>query len=125
MGLDMYLTKNKKDKELMYWRKANAIHGWFVRNLNNGEEINVSYIPASREKLQQLIEDCKTVVASLEKDPNNHEVAMELIPPTGGFFFGSYEIDEWYIDDLKQTIQGIQKVLDENPKGRFYYYAWW
>ena len=32
MGLDMYLTSNKRG-EVLYWRKANHIHGWFERKI--------------------------------------------------------------------------------------------
>jgi len=38
-----------------------------------------------------------------------------LIPPQGGFFFGSTEIDEYYWQDLKETIE-ILDALDLDSK---------
>ena len=40
-GLDMMLCHQNDDEtheEVGYWRKANAIHGWFVRNVQNGKD---------------------------------------------------------------------------------------
>jgi hypothetical protein len=56
----------------------------------------------------------------------NTKVALELLPPTQGFFFGSDDIDEWYLKDIEETIEKLSTVLSTKEKGeRFYYYAWW
>ena len=39
-------------------------------------------------------------------------VAEELLPSTSGFFFGSTDYDEYYVDDIKNTIDIINKVLE-------------
>ena len=55
MGLDMWLIKKKKSKgvKVAYWRKANAIHGWFVDNIQDGvDDQNEYYV--SKEKLEEL-----------------------------------------------------------------------
>jgi hypothetical protein len=31
------------------------------------------------------------------------EKAMDLLPPTAGFFFGAAEVDDWYWENLKDT----------------------
>lgn len=86
-----------------YWRKANAIHGWIVNNCADGlDECQRIYI--SRDKAKELVEACKAVLA-------DKSLAEQLLPPQSGFFFGSYEIDEWYMRDLEQTIQIFEKVL--------------
>jgi hypothetical protein len=43
-----------------------------------------------------------------------------------GPFFGTYEKDEWYWDDLKRTVEGITSALSlpENEY-EFYYQASW
>jgi hypothetical protein len=153
MGLDMYLTAKRylwtdKDKELsakinelvgveadmqnrwngssmivkeisldaMYWRKANAIHGWFVRRCQGGDD-NCRQYHVSREQLQELVELCHKAL-----DKPDHEV----LEPTAGFFFGSYEKDEWYYQYLKETIDGITKALTLPEKEyEFYYQASW
>jgi hypothetical protein len=143
MGLDMYLqteqyvsdyeekglevieaiqkvnTGNLKDFkatriifELGYWRKANAIHGWFVRNVQEGEDkCQTSYVPL--EKLQELRDVCKKIL-------DNVDLAAELLPSTKGFFFGSYEYDEYYLRDIERTLDILDKVLS-NPEAK----NWW
>ena len=103
-----------------YWRKANAIHGWFVRECGGGvDECQDIYVP--REKLVELRDLCKSVI----KQP---AMAGDILPPTSGFFFGSYEIDEWYMQDMKKTIEMLDHVLDTLPDNwdwSFYYHASW
>lgn len=86
-----------------YWRKANAIHAWIVDNCAGGiDECQRIYIP--RDKAMELVSLCKRVLA-------NKSLAEQLLPPRAGFFFGTYEIDEWYLNDLTRTIDIFEKVL--------------
>jgi len=153
MGLDMYLNKVKKE-EVAYWRKANAIHAWFERHLAEDEDglENCRSYYVSKELLEQLKHDCETVlkasklvykdvsVKRYNYDTRNYEtaieklyviddisVAEELLPTQSGFFFGSTFYDEGYIDDLKNTIDQIDKILettDFDEEG-IEYCAWW
>ena len=88
---------------LAYWRKANAIHQWFVKNVQDGTD-DCGYYYVSREKLQELVDICKTVLA-------DHSKAQEQLPPQAGFFFGSTDINEWYFQDLQLTIDQIEPLL--------------
>lgn len=102
--------------EVAYWRKANAIHQWFVENVQDGvDECQRAYV--SREQLQELLDTVKAVLA-------NTDEAGELLPPQAGFFFGSTEIDEWYIEDMKNTVEMLTEALDEEkyPAGSWDYY---
>jgi hypothetical protein len=157
MGLDMYLSAKRylwsdKDKEVakdindavgvecdpekrfagsslmvkevsidaMYWRKANAIHGWFVEKCQGGrDECQETYIP--REKLVELRDLCKDILENPDAERD------EDLEPTKGFFFGSYEKDEWYWQDLKNTVEGITSALESLPENQyeFYYQASW
>ena len=145
MGLDMYLTAKKylwsdKDKaisekvgeiigvngdqqrrfngsslvvkeislEAMYWRKANAIHGWFVNEVQDGED-NCREYEVERSQLETLRDLCKDI---LEHPDAERDTDLE---PTEGFFFGSYEKNEWYYEDLKNTAEGLSRVLQELP----------
>jgi hypothetical protein len=150
MGLDMYLLSSKRG-EVMTWRKANHIHGWFERKLNgvdNQAQHSVTY-----DALEDLLMDCISVKDSLiasgtelkdtvieegfkdgqpyrkiEPRPHfrNTKVALKLLPPTQGFFFGNYDIDEWYLKNIEETIEKLSTVLSTKEKGeRFYYHAWW
>jgi len=155
MGLDMYLTAKKylwsdADKELsakineaigvepdfekrfngsslvakeisldaMYWRKANAIHGWFVNVVQDGED-NCREYEVDREQLVTLRDLCKDI---LEHPDAERETDLE---PTEGFFFGSYKKDEWYYEDLKNTVEGLDKVLTLPDEYSFSYQSSW
>jgi hypothetical protein len=101
-----------------YWRKANAIHGWFVENTQGGvDDCRDQYV--TREQLQTLLD---LVTKTLEtKNP-------VLLPPTSGFFFGSYDIDEWYWSDLKHTRKMLTRVLSAevlDDSWSFYYHSSW
>ena len=100
-----------------YWRKANQIHAWFVDNVQGGED-NCGEYYVSREKLEELLTTCQQ--ALFKKDPS-------LLKPREGFFFGSYDIDEWYWNDIKDTIKQLKRVLElgEKSKLSFYYSSSW
>lgn len=141
MGLDMYLDAKRfywidssapKVNDLPdgfpvryvtvdagYWRKANAIHQWFVDNVQEGMD-NCGRYEVSREKLQELVDICKQVLA----DPSK---AGELLPTAEGFFFGSTDYDEGYKDDLQLTITQIEKALTKLPEDEwtFEYQSSW
>jgi hypothetical protein len=86
-----------------YWRKANAIHKWFVENVQKGtDDCNSYHVP--REKLQELRDTCERVLAF-------RELATAQLPPAQGFFFGTDEINEWYYRDLEETIKIIDATL--------------
>jgi hypothetical protein len=100
-----------------YWRKANAIHAWFVENCQDGrDECQESYV--DREQLQELLDLCEK--ALIDKD-------ADLLPPQSGFFFGSTEINEWYWDDLEHTAKVLSAILNDEKLERysFYYQSSW
>lgn len=47
----------------------------------------------------------------------NTKVALELLPPTKGFFFGNDDVDEWYLKDIEETIETLSTVLSTKEKG--------
>jgi hypothetical protein len=95
--------------EAAYWRKANAIHRWFVENVQDGkDDCGIYYV--SDVALVELKAVCDRVIA-------NPSLAMELLPPQQGFFFGTYEIDEWYLIQLKYTSDRIKYLMEiQNSK---------
>lgn len=107
------------DLKVGYWRKANQVHQWFVDNVQDGIDNCAEYY-VSREKLQELRDLCAQVLAS-----KNAEVAEEMLPTATGFFFGSVEIDEWYWQDVQDTIDIIDRCM-EMPQGwEFKYQSSW
>jgi hypothetical protein len=107
--------------EAMYWRKANAIHRWFVDNIQDGVDNCAEYY-VDIKYLTELRDLCKRVLEDPEK-------AMELLPPKSGFFFGSAVIDEFFIDDLTNTVERFDYLLDlpevKDHKISFYYHSSW
>lgn len=104
--------------EAMYWRKANAIHKWFVDNLQEGiDECQETYV--SRANLEDLINTCKAVLEDNSKAPT-------LLPTGAGFFFGPTEYDEWYFKDLQDTVDRLTAVLSTTDDyWDFYYQSSW
>jgi hypothetical protein len=102
-----------------YWRKANAIHAWFVDNVQDGDD-NCGTYYVSKEKLEELLEVCKEV-------KEDHDRAEELLPTSPGFFFGSYEFDEWYFKDIDFTIELLEGLLSDPNIDMydFYYQSSW
>jgi len=145
MGLDMYLRGNRQvreyksedkqlcsdinallpknllvygiDAEIGYWRKANAIHNWFVTNVQDGKDDCEEY-DVSREQLEQLRQQCKIVLG-------NASLASSMLPSLGGFFFGGVDYDESSMGDLRDTITIIDNALALDKQWSFSYTSCW
>lgn len=140
MGLDMYLTARRYfwsseespkidgipegynissvNVDAGYWRKANAIHQWFVENCQDGED-NCRPYTVSREDLEKLRNLCMEVLDGAPPE--------DRLPTTDGFFFGNTEYGDWYYQSLRDTVATVDKVLVAFPEGRweFIYQASW
>ena len=140
-------------EEVGYWRKFNALHGWFVQNCGDGED-RCQEIHVSDDMMTNLLETLKKVQTILNKSElvtkvlvdwngKDYEVQVydktdeveEIFAPTEGFFFGSGEIDKYfkeYVDETVELIESLLKESDEiyNPvkgiySGDFFYRASW
>lgn len=139
MGLDMYLTKiNKGEKyvapnfgtEIGYWRKANHIHNWFVKNVQDGVDDCEAYI-VSKYQLTELLDACRTVLASCKGAEHgaveDWTVANNILPTCGGFFFGSTDYNEYYLKDIVRTIvilDNALKTVDFDKEEVLYQASW-
>ena len=153
MGLDMYLDKityvknwehtpeteinnitiikggiNRKDidlarikyivEEVGYWRKANQIHNWFVTNVQNGED--------DCKKYKVSVEQLKILLAEIIQVLDNPSKGKEVLPALKGFFFGDYEYNEWYIEDLKDTRVILEDIFKkDNDDAEYTYQSSW
>lgn len=123
-------------EEIGYWRKANAIHKWFVDNIQDGED-DCGYYEVAPEQLEELLNICKlikqqsvmkkgkiTVGYRFDNDKavpimedgeyiENPEIAEEYLPTQDGFFFGSTEYNQFYMENIESTIDILTKVLEE------------
>lgn len=135
MGLDMYLYsgsdivdevdggytyKTVKDRsEVAYWRKANAIHKWFVDNVQGGTDDCGTY-EVTADKLDSLRKTVRSVLSGVVRPE-------DALPTEVGFFFGStdYE-DDWYLTGLRRTDEAINAALVEIEAGKkIYYHSSW
>lgn len=123
-------------QQIASWRKANQVHNWFVKNIQNGID-NCGIYEVSKSQLEDLLDRCKKIkekchlvdgkvhngyrfdgekeVPIIEngKVMTNINVAEILLPSKDGFFFGSMEYDEYYMMDIDYTIEIIQKILKD------------
>lgn len=155
MGLDMYLYTNSKRvcQEVndqtdewegnfqtprglaVQWRKANAVHKWFVDNVQYGKddcglyEVSVSQLVALHDTCKEVLDSTELIDAMIENgrhltdngwepimqrgqmlaDPSK---AQELLPTNEGFFFGGTDYDQWYWWDLQFTVEKLGKLLE-------------
>lgn len=89
--------------ELMYWRKSNHIHQWFVNNVQGGDDDCGEYV-LSVDNLKELLATCEEVLA-------DHLKAPDLLPTQSGFFFGSTDYDESYFEDTQETANRLHSLL--------------
>lgn len=111
------------DLRAAYWRKANAIHGWFVANVQGGEDECKEH-GVSREQLSELRDLCQGILDM----PHGHARdihAAAVLPPTSGFFFGTTDIGEGYYADLADTVKHLDAALKLPDSWDFYYQSSW
>jgi hypothetical protein len=115
------LPEGIKPKEVIveaaYWRKANQIHKWFVDNVQGGEDECKPH-DVSRDDLEELISVCKQV----QDSPG---LAPALLPTSSGFFFGGTEYGEWYMIDINNTIEQLERALNLDDGWYFEYRSSW
>ena len=83
-----------------YWRKASAVHGWFVERVQDGEDDCGDYCVS----LEQLYELRNRVQMSLHGERE--------LEPVDGFFFGHNNDDEWYRMYMNHTITLTNSAID-------------
>lgn len=131
---------------ILSWRKANAIHNWFVENVQGGNddcgiyEVDIERLAQLHDTCKEVLESTKLVDAEIEngkiyengkwvpnmepgqklEDPTK---AKELLPTQSGFFFGSTDYDKWYWRDLEYTMDKLEVIMKNLvPYGD---YGWW
>lgn len=117
-------------EEVAYWRKANAIHNFFVDTVQNGEDNCNKYSLVTKEVLQELLEKCEEVECfegqAYSYDEECYSIGQEkpkienkeiiekisnILPTQEGFFFGSTQYDDWYFEEIKKTIEICKNLI--------------
>jgi hypothetical protein len=135
-------------EEAASWRKANAIHRWFVENVQDGND-NCGEYRVSAEQLRALLSLCSQVleasglvdgeitndqkymngmwvpILAAGKVIKDASTAKRLLPTQDGFFFGSIDYDEPYLENIKYTKEALEHILAEEARGAYYYNSSW
>lgn len=124
MGLDMFAFRVAKNdgneifsipeeverKEIAYWRKFNALHGWMEQKANElGFVGKFNCVP---------VQLSPALIDELE-----HDIAVKALVPVSGFFFGEQTI---YPEDIEATKKFIADAREAFADGfDVYYDSWW
>ena len=131
-----------------YWWKANQIHGWFVDNVQGGVD-ECRECDVSRDQLKDLRDIVQEVLNNSKMVPGkvnvgyafdhdgyhdifedgfvikNARVARKLLPRREGFFFGLYGYDQFYLENLRDTLPILDEALASPPEVTFSYQSSW
>lgn len=131
--------------ELGYWKQANHIHAWFVKNVQGGTD-NWSYYFVTKENLLELKEICEKVLALNPFTIQNHDLFSlidsgvitkadyegikakleELMPTQEGFLFGMTHYNEEYFQEVKYTLEIAEEILKNGDFAKYvYFYRAW
>lgn len=109
--------------ELLYWRKCNQIHDWFVNNIQNGEDDCGEYV-VTIDNLRSLYNLLKTITSKIEFEKDSNEIIFkedketvvkyceEVLPTCTGFFFGSTEYNIYYFTAIIHTVNTLEEIFD-------------
>lgn len=120
MGLDMYLyledNKTLETIEYSYYRKFNALFGYFH---NNYGITNCGRVLITKEINNDLFKRLNEIKYSSEK-------AQTLLPVYHGPFFGSYEYDIIYYNHVRQATTDFyhSKFLDYRRYSLYFATDW-
>lgn len=94
-----------------YWRKANAIHQWFIDNAGVDDDcrafdVDLDALHNLREIIVKIL---KPYDASDIKKAQT--LAEELLPTSSGFFFGDTEYNDDYFDMLRDTLEILNNEI--------------
>lgn len=126
MGLDMYLFRRKKgsaelpEHEQIYWRKANQIRRWIVDHAGYPPQANCEPFVLTKDVLNRLIDDSIRVLV-------DHDIAVDVMPTSDGFFFGNTDIFEWYFQQLAETVRDVSALIAGTnfDEEEIVYYEWY
>lgn len=104
---------------IAYWRKANAIHQWFISHCAADVD-NCQAIAVDIEDLHELKDTCDRILNA----PTDIDLMESLLPPQGGFFFGDTDLNDTdtlnsYLDNVEYTNHILSeefKIVDEFKK---------
>lgn len=118
MGLDIWFSKRKEPKEIegSYFRKVNFLVAYIENHTNYNRES--SWVEWNLNMAKDLLDRCNRVLKysnlvreELENCEKCLEEIEELLPTTGGFFFGSQEYDKYYFQNVLEVKIFLEEIL--------------
>jgi hypothetical protein len=100
------------DIRVAYWRKFNALHSWFVANVQYGIDECEPHI-VTIDHLKKLREDLKEL---------NKTNVDEKFATQGGFFFGSTDYDDYFWADVERLKCEVEYLINQQPTDTMYVY---
>lgn len=136
-----------KREEIGYWQEANQIHGWFVDNVQKGEDdrqeyyVNRTQLANLHATIQDVLDNSSLVLKSQSVGRSWYDdirdgiddrymiedasTAKKLLPTREGFFFGSIDYDQQYLEQLRHTRTVLREALTSPRDAVFSYRADW
>ena len=106
------------DLKSWYWRKANQIHEWFVKNVQNNND-DCGLYEVSIDQIKKLLDEVNFTLATKN---------TAGLPPAGGVFFGSSVVDDFYWENVTDTQRYLKEMIEDyeaNSQTKFYYTSSW
>lgn len=103
-------SRDFKFEEVAYWRKFNALHGYIVRTFAAGVDECQEITIGGADRLMTVINALEDTFDRLKL--NDYDDEYLPVHPVGGFFFGSTEVDEWFVSDVSKAIDTLQCIYD-------------
>lgn len=140
MGLDIYLKKMTVSSEgydkppfktkttivyetLADFRKINCLMTWCERHVQSIDECgieNCHHYIIEKHELEKLVSD-------VEKVMKDKTLASSILPTCEGLFYGRYDYDKYYFEDLEVVKNEVKQILEttdfENED--IVFYSWW
>jgi len=127
MGLDMMMYQKIKkdeylleDREIAYWRKFNALHGFIIKEFANDVD-DCESIPLTCDNLKTILYTLKKVI--------DEKTALKYLPVKSGFMFGDNCYTSHYFEDVKYSIDKLKEIISEYKNeldnDMIYYRASW
>lgn len=151
-NVGVYLEYFSIFEKVGQWRKANHIHAWFVKNVQEGTD-DCSFYFVTEDDFLELKETCEKVLAldpfSIDEnsdlfydsasslivsgvitkaDYEKLEATLEEILPTqSGFFFGMTDYNPIYFQEVKDTLEIAEEILKSGDfdKEVYLYHSSW
>ena len=103
--------------EEMYWRNANAIHNWFINNVQNGTDDGGEYY-VTQSNLRSLLSLVNKVLKNRSKASSILPTSSLLVNSCSTEYSTSYYID---LEDTQKILSVI--LLADKDEGEFTYQA--